>query len=492
MANAPRAGPRWKNVIESRQSHKDGSGICRWSISRSGDELVGWNAFGEPLWTGSLSGRYSAGGGERETTAPNLWRLGKLVYFDLGAGAIAIDTTAGGAKPLWNSAQQLGAERRFPFRLRGTRRSVVIDAPPGSPGEGQRLYLAEVSPLAVVLAERNRLQALDPLTGNLLWERTGISTERIARAGDVLFVCDQQGAGSRLSLRDGRTLGVWQAPPGEWVELSTGRVATRSSSKRESSLAIHDLALGKELLRVTLTPETNLLCVAPGEVLCHAPDGKLTLIDLPSASVRFEQPTKLLPAEKLADYVVEADRYYVITQQESDGETLALDGESLGAGPMVNGELLAIDRSTGVPLWSQPAKLVNAGLLPEQPPASPLLVFASRLERAAVGGNLGYSQVSAIEKSSGRLVYQKQDLPDASVGDYNLRVEQGAAPQVHFEFGDSRLVFKLTTTPAPPEPVADLGLAARSRESGVELEDVGRGLERIFDAAIMPGDQDDD
>lgn len=489
-------GPRWKNVIESRQSQvgplpKEQGGICRWSISRSGDELVGWNTFGEPLWTGNLSGRY-ANGGERETTAPNLWRLGKLVFFDLGAGAIAIDTTAGSAKPLWNSAQQLGAERRFPFRLRGTRRNVVIDAPPGSSGEGQRQFLADVSPLAVVLAERNRLQALDPLTGNLLWERTGISTERIARAGDVLFVCDGQGAGSRLSLRDGRTLSAWQAPSGEWVELFAGRVATRNSSKRDKSLSIHDLATEKELLKIELAPETNLLCVAPGEVLCHAPDGKLTLIDLPSVSARFEQPTKLLPAEKLAECVVEADRYYVITQQEVDGESLALDGESLGNGPMINGEMLAIDRSTGVPLWSQPAKLVNAGLLKEQPPASPLLLFASRLERAAVGGNLGYAQVSVIEKSSGRLVYQKQDLPDASVGDYNLHVEQGAAPQVHFEFGESRLVFKLTETPAPPEPVADLGLAARSRESGVELEDVGRGLERIFDAAIVPGEQDDD
>jgi tetratricopeptide (TPR) repeat protein len=338
---------------------------------------------------------------------------------------------------------------------------------------------AEASYAAVLT--RDGLTAIDSVSGRTLWTRTGIGP-RSHLFGDAqhLFVVEvnadgQLGKGYALRASDGVKLDkvpdfaeLFQPPPaGTRKRLQVlGRhllLSETDGTSKKLTVRLYDVPTGKDSWKQEF-PAGSVAVQSEDRDLVGAvePDGKFTLFDLRSRKAFFEAKVdpKYLKDVNDARLFVDSRNYYLalntpVNQNANPGGatwTNIQPTTGMRCTP-INGEFYCFNRDTRKMEWHNDVPMNR--LLVDHFQDLPMALFTARNNLPAPkGGGWGGQVVSvtSIDKSTGKRIYDKTDLPQDYQQFYDMKVD--------LKNGKIDLVgwnFKVSHTIVPPEGAAGEG-----------------------------------
>jgi outer membrane protein assembly factor BamB len=328
-------------------------------------------------------------------------------------------------------------------------------------------------PQGLVVSARGTVAALDPATGNTLWERHRVppGTAWIADS-DYLCGCTASGRGSVvLSLASGRSVEACDLPDRRQRLPITGRriVAVHSIDDLPGRFTARRVRLdlidpvGCRVVSLGDFPgESRAVETGDGRLAVMTPDGLLTVLALETGAVVF-QTSLPDPPRRFERLVVQSwhDRYLVLAggadEDEGGGDELS-PLQPLLTGPVAMSPLTAsvwaISRTDGEPLWPAPAVIERQYLLSMQPEAAPILVFG-RLLQAETTTRESLLSVLCLDKRTGHAVAEDERVPIQPHQAFGCQmVADAEAHTVTIAGGESgdRLQLTFTGLPMAPQP----------------------------------------
>jgi hypothetical protein len=122
--------------------------------------------------------------------------------------------------------------------------------------------------------------------------------------------------------------------------------------------------------------------------------------------------------------------------------------------PVVDGELIVLDRRTGESRWQRPASVDRQALVLNAAPDLPFVLFAGLLDAQARGEGRNTTTMLMIDKATGRTIYSTDELPQSGVGVVAAQVLNAAQHEVTVELVGRSLLVKYTDRRRPPQPPA--------------------------------------
>jgi outer membrane protein assembly factor BamB len=291
--------------------------------------------------------------------------------------------------------------------------------------DGSRLRVGQTGLLEssyVCLPTREGLVALDPSTGNVMWKREGASGAHLFGDAEYIFVVESgvDGAPTRTQVvraSDGVSVKV---PDFSHLYDAKRRVAIVGRNllvfdddpKGGKALRLYDVLAGKEIWRQAF-PEGSKVARAhdPGIAGVVQPDGTLTVVaaDTGKPLVQVKDPDERIQAEHLSgatDLVLLQDRdsFYVALNKSPDNNVQSYPFVTNGLKAMrVHGTLYSYAKASGKLDWYRD-DISNQYLVLENFDELPILIFGTMTQRV----NRASGRVEAIEKKTGRLVFDKE------------------------------------------------------------------------------------
>ncbi|MFN0021156.1 MAG: PQQ-binding-like beta-propeller repeat protein [Pirellulaceae bacterium] len=374
----------------------------------------------------------------------------------------------------------------------GIRYNPPIDRGQGTIGPSSRF--------GITYHRGRQLVCVEPLTGKLLWERSGVEpgSEVFGDEHRVVVIPPGEKSDQALvfSAADGSLVDRRMVDPSDrrWVTCGRNVLAWEALAGRTVQLRLYDASSQGTGLWSKKVEQPAKGCIIDGEeLMLLEASGKLTVVSLRSGSVLFE--TAVDPEPELQGIAVVASRtqYLLAVNQPMKGETNGVTPFPLNTGSamgvQVHGKVYALNRATGEAQWQTPAFVSQHALPPDQPSESPVLVFARRKSVSRGGGTTSnVSSLLCLDRRDGSVVYEE----DAFLGLANncdIVCNRDQATVVISMTGDGNrtLTLKFTDNPAPPRPPAQLGMMS-SRSLGEQLGtavDVATDIFRAFNQ--MPG-----
>ncbi|MCC6125136.1 MAG: PQQ-binding-like beta-propeller repeat protein [Pirellulales bacterium] len=379
----------------------------------------------------------------REGAQVRAW--GHVLLIPAGGRLVAIDTLAADRthppKVLW---AEDGGESRAAFE---DGRPIRAAAPmmrfqqPGSASGGNPSGEANFIANRYLCVQRARtLRALDTMDGQTLWQREGIPPSSTIFGDDeyVFVLPPDKPEAMVLRALDGELLGSRKIERREYGEQGPdGAQVTRYAPLTNDCLA----AFGRNLLywrqkgdrrvlemidvwqRKSLWPARGFSAKAQCNVLNREvlgilePSGKFTLVALPGGNVLAE--TQLEPDNNLAELslIPYEESYLILTNSVPRLAINSIQSHPVNGGgdkSILRGRLYAIDRQ-GKLLWPEAVKISNQHLVSGQPQGFPALVFAAHVSESQPNRSTRIRlAVQVIDKRTGRVAYEKEDLPQTA------------------------------------------------------------------------------
>ncbi len=152
------------------------------------------------------------------------------------------------------------------------------------------------------------------------------------------------------------------------------------------------------------------------------PGGRFVLLSLADGKLIVDE--KLEPETGLqAIYLLRSrDNYLLVTSAAAHNQPNVTIHPAPGVinSPVVSGRVYAFAASGGKPQWPAPAVISQQGLLLSQPVDLPVLVFVRQIHRASVSARDPRTSVLCIDKRTGRVVYENDQLPGASLSSFDV------------------------------------------------------------------------
>ena len=343
-----------------------------------------------------------------------------------------------------------------------------------------------------------QLLCVEPISGKILWERTGIE------AGSDLFGDEQKivviAPGEKsdqalvLSAIDGTMLDrrMVDRLDRRWVTCGRNVLAWEPGTGEAVKLRLYDATnQGAGLWSTQVNKPAKGFIVDGEELALLEPSGKFTIVSLKTGKELLS--ATVAPEPELQSIVVlaSAGQYILIANQpQTDVATnvsvspLAAAG---GSGVLVHGRVYAFDRASGAPQWQVPAFISQHALPQDQPAESPVLVFV-RQKRISRGGTATSNVCSllCLDKRDGSIVYEEDSfLGTATHCDIVSDRETRSISIGVFGNEGRTLSVKFTDNPAPPRPPAQTGMmsslsSGQPRGTVVDVAgDVFRALNRM-------------
>lgn len=492
--------------LRVEQSDEPALGPQEWFISQDGSRLIGRDAAGQDAYRFSASRRSRlrrfAGNADLVQAA----QLGDILYVTLGGQVVAIDSRQRGrnddADILWQSS----TSGRLPVnvaRVAVTNSRPVYDASsqrrrvPGAAG-GFFATLGPVTPFGVVFQDQQRLQAVDPLSGETLWTRSDIPAG-CELFGDDNFVLAADVVSEKLhvlAMGDGELLEVRPLPKLPWLLTSGRNIAllqdaspgeakagdtkedTPSGDKVRKALQIVDGVTGEKLFESEYDPTVRVTTLEPNLIAVVEPDGQFELIDvrtterlidyqLPLADLSPNSAPRSITVFRAGDQLILGLNF----------GTRQLSSRSIGVDfPLVDGQVYAFDLRDGEPLWPEAAVIASRGLALSQPSDIPVLVFVDRVLKRDQNGAGTKLRLLCIDRATGATVHRNDDLPDVSGGQMRIRASRGDVAAVDFEMTAKTIRLTFTDEPRAPAPPANDLVEAPRKSLGRGLWGVGRRM----------------
>jgi hypothetical protein len=324
--------------------------------------------------------------------------------------------------------------------------------------------LGPVTPRGVVFQDDNALKCVDPLSGTTLWTRTDIPPGcELFGDGELVFAADlSSNVAYVIRAMDGQLLDKHDRPAPEWL-LTSGRnvahVSTVPGKGNRPQLSVTDIWSQKPLYQTDLPDKVRYSVIEPNAVAVLDSAGQFRLINIDTGKVLIDQKLEVPSDLQNLQAMRSGDELFVfisgLPQSQSRTITQAFDY------PIINGPVYAFSMKTGKPLWPAPATVRNRGMMLNQPPDLPFIVFADRQQtRNSTNETTAQLRVLCLDKRTGETVYRNDRLPDAVIPRFRIEAQREPVPQVTFEMGAAKLVLTMTDRPRPPQPPANDDLEA--------------------------------
>ncbi|WP_254509774.1 outer membrane protein assembly factor BamB family protein [Anatilimnocola floriformis] len=342
-----------------------------------------------------------------------------------------------------------------------------------------------VTPFGIVYQRSRQLVCADPLTGETLWERSGIDPACDLFGDDeyVFAAAPNSDRATVFSMRDGSQVGTRTVNrPNNRLATNGRRVLSFEQVGGTLRLRLFDAWSEQDDLWKLETPTGAKGQLLDGqEFAMLETSGKFTVISLVTGQPVVQ--SQLQPEPTLTSvHVYRSQEQYTVLANTPIAESVpGLVTQPLSGGGMpgqqAHGRVYALDRVTGKQRWQTPAFIAQHGLPFEQPVDSPLLVFI-RNRRGNNSGNWT-ANILCLDKRNGAIAYEG-DIATAQANMCEVAADlEKSIVQVTtwVQPGTMRLTtIKLTNDPLPPMPPAQTGnlsslLAGQPQGTSVDVTD---------------------
>ena len=431
--------------------------------------IVARDGYGTPRWRVQLP---SIGSSPRPFYGAMLRArmAGHLAVIHRGDQFFGIDTSTAekdgendGARVLWNA----DLEVRFHGTSNGRGVAQLLEQRPGrfprlkahDPYNGGMAELGVVTPSVVCFHKLQTLQAVDPLTGKLLWKRFDLlpGSDVLGDDNIILIAAPQSNEALVLRTLDGREIGRCQLPDESNRVATLGRcLLTWQQDQQGTQLALVDPWENRVRWQHRFAHSAHYWLLGTDEVAVLDGAGRFVVASLEDGQVRIDQTTK--PDPNLTDmFVVRGPRQYLLfanSPQQAQGLINPVPGGYHS--PLVGGNIFGFDRETGKQLWQTSVGQMSFDYT--QPLESPMLVLACRVYDQNRNGRITrqYSPVVCIDKRTGRKVVEEEI--NGSISRVDIIPDPGNRV-VEIRTNHSSLKLTLTSEPWPekedakPQPV---------------------------------------
>lgn len=435
-----------------------------WDQARPGMPVAAVDAWGRDLWQLPLIDPQQQVGFDYTPGFNDGQMLGHLLVLSMGRKVWGLDT--------------LGASTTRPPRVLWTREAneslpgvgggpMLQSQPQKMPWGGEKFVITDgygqsVAPLGpttshyVCLPAGRSVTLVEPLSGQVLWQRQGMMPGAECFGDEELLFCVAPNSVEALVLRalDGRQVATRRVPPpGQRMTALGRRLLIWAEQGDGLEIKLIDAWTGQELWKRKLQAGSKAELLGQEQVAVVEPEGRFWLLDTATGAPVIEAAIE--PEPKLTEIFVlrSPDRAMLITNRDWHKDNVFLRPVP---GPpdnkVVNGWAYGFDAAGGAKLWQQP--LEQQAVLLRQPVNLPLLMFVCHVfERpgGATPRNTNYVNVLALDKRSGRVLH-KERYP-APLGNYVLEADRDNHA-VHLQLMHESLTFEFTAEPVE-EPEAN-------------------------------------
>ncbi|HEY5315275.1 MAG TPA: PQQ-binding-like beta-propeller repeat protein, partial [Pirellulales bacterium] len=456
--------------------------------------LVGRDGLGRERWRISLVDRMGdLAGRSNHAFDPAISQArvdGHLMLVSLGVELVALDTigTPGrqGPRVLWrqdladtlpSSAPSQGQRVNLPW---GPARFVS--------GDNTRRLMGNTGPLTDGLAcflRQRSLVAVDPLSGHVLWTRSGIQPGSDVIGDDELLFVTAPGSQQALVLRalDGSELGHRDMPAPDHRLAVLGRrvVAWDQAVGSQAILKMRDVWENRDLWKYTFDAGATHCPVDDQAVGVLDRQGHFVVVSLADGKRTIDSHLTPDPALKEIFIFRTPTRDLLVASgpphNRANESIQPLPGTNLGRS-IINGFVHGFDRHTGKHVYS--TRLENVGMLLHQPADLPLLTFAAQVQQTGRLGQISKAVIKCVDKRTGRIV-----VDEHSTGPM-IAIEQTGDPEHHqVLLKTTRTSLRLTFTneawPAKVDPAAGAGLPSRAGRTLL------RGMQKWLEGQVPGG-----
>jgi outer membrane protein assembly factor BamB len=388
-----------------------------WDASRQA--VIGRDPWGRQRWSLSVA----EAGRLNYYVNPSVMRAtfhGSLVLVSLGYEVYALDTLggSGSARLLWKqdlaedngtTVRNYGVRTRMNRMAWGAQRYFATDQfnrPLGVMGPVTDHY--------VCLQRARDLVALDPLSGEILWQRRGLPHAAVLFGDDELVFAAGENDNTAVVLRaaDGHMLGQRRIPPADRIVAPLGRkLLLWDASGGRTTVRLWDAWTQTDLWTRSFDDSARGYTLGRDALAVMQRDGHFTLLELHSGKSLIDAQ---LPAEPdLTElYVLASREHYLVltnTPPRNDANVGYVNPIPGGVNnPRMQGHVHAFARSDGAHLWSREVK--HQAIQLEQPGELPVLLFACQIYRRDPATNRGatYFSVLCLDKRDGRILFEHE------------------------------------------------------------------------------------
>jgi len=501
------AGYGYQRNVDVNVIHRQGTlpNSLRLSFQRHTDELVLFNGIGRRVAEHRLYGERNPLGSFRRSgnhEARQAQLFGRLMLVQLNKQIVAVDgwRTSGDASEtvLWRS-NTIATTSNEELLVRGMLNEMTSKPSPWGDTEyllndrsrRSSVVMGPVSQQGVCLLQGGELTALNPLTGEMIWSRTGIeSGSTIFGDDEFVFVVSQSGEAIRIfRMLDGSKV---DAPPLDKDETrwtAQGRnVLAWKVLEDVQRLRVYDALTGETVWQHDAARNSRAWLIENDEIALLEKTGEFYIYKLDASEPVLKAFLPLENGDRKtlnSIYVLRNSEQYLLATHRSTSLKVGDDRIQAAPGgfytPLVHGHLYAFDRKTGESLWQHPVAIDGYGMPLKQPADSPALVF---LRHVMPENKRPYTQAICIDRRDGSLIYRNRSIKSPTS---TFRVSGDPDAQtVSLLLPSLTVTLNFSDNAGPPEPTAQLGEAASSYRpeshgiSGELFRAFGRGAERAL------------
>ncbi len=390
---------------------------------------------------------------------------GGLLVVSLGNQLIAIDALAAGEgaanRILWTqdlndqvavfSASQGIGPRMVNLPWGGSR--TVSEDSAGRRQGGGVLVTAE----GIYFQRLHDLYCLDPLSGKTLWTRKNVGLGNDLFGDEELLFVAPTGDGETLVLRaaTGELLGTRRIATFNKRMATLGRlVLSWDVQGANQVMQMRNPWLEQVVWSQKFEAGSKATVLAAEAVGVVQPNGDFLLLALADGKQLIAD--HLEPESSLMNiYLLKfRDGYLLVTngppRNEPNVSVQAVP--NVANSPLITGRIYAFDAASGKRLWPAPAVVAQQSLLLSQPRELPVLVMARQMHRS---GPLNQREpklsVLCLDKRTGRVVYQNEQLPGSAITNFELNGDPTAGT-VTVSIGSRQIALALTDEPLDAQP----------------------------------------
>jgi hypothetical protein len=362
---------------------------------------------------------------------PRIYALESLLIVELKDQLIAVDlfhaTMSEQDGQLWTLS--FGNEASESMVDRGRGRSNTIERNSwGMPVQRRAFRVATLSRHGVVVQSNDELVAYHPLTGTRQWVLQGFKNASFIRNGDLLYaVVPGANKIQAIDLRDGFVTKEISTDQEGWTPIAT--VANRwlfspvrtgnSDVANRMRLRLVEPTTGEVVLKGDHTIDTRLAIAEDFGSIALRTDGTMTYWNAKTGQeviqkVDVEGKFSSITAQVFGDIALvlpyagsmELERVVVAPQMRTDPTVAGCAGR-----------VFAVNLKDGSLAWDKSLPVKHFMFPLSQNRESPAAVFLRNLNLANVRGmTMNFTSLALVDVRTGRLLYQKHDLP-AQLGD---------------------------------------------------------------------------
>jgi len=407
---------------------------------------------------------------------------GNLLILSLGREIVAYDTLSKGHPALW----RMSATSDLQYFNRGNvapRFKLGNKRISRSQSDGNWIgVIGPVTSNSCVFQKEQRLLCVDSLSGEIKWSRSNLplGCDLFGDEQHVFAVAKDAKQALVFSAIDGRSLGETVAHLPIWEErlATVGRKIIRWRKRDDDEgrweLSAIDPLTGEAEWTHDFDKNAQVDVERSRFVAVAESTGNCVVVDISNGTRVVDQRIETNFSLSEVHLSVGSDHFVLALQ-----EPLKVDSTRRVAGfnrvdftqPFA-GQIYLFDRVTGEAVWDRPADVQGLPLMLAQGVDLPVIAFAGNLVRQDKQGSKREIGIMLLEKSSGRLLFHDETLPQ-SANHFFVKAAENMPHEVVVEMLTRKIKIRFTDGPRAPEPPAMHDVQRHKRTGPKGLQKIG-------------------